>query len=49
MGFAAVHILVFLKIDSYHNNFVGKNKKIFKFFFLFYFNFCRERTWTIQP
>jgi hypothetical protein len=24
MGFAAVHILVFLKIDSYHNNFCGK-------------------------
>jgi len=27
MGFAAVHILVFLKIDSYHNNFVGKKIK----------------------
>jgi len=29
MGFAAVHILVFLKIDSYHNNFVGKKIKNF--------------------
>jgi hypothetical protein len=29
MGFAAVHILVFLKIDSYHNNFIGKFLKIF--------------------
>jgi len=27
MGFAAVHILVFLKINSYHNNFCGKKIK----------------------